>query len=70
MGVKLGDSRREAEELKEFSSTTRSVASGPKNRMEKMLHGETNSSYTSANIMSHRRKDGEMGVARSTHGSR
>jgi hypothetical protein len=36
--------------MEEFNNTTRSVASGPKDRMEKVLHGETNVSYTSANI--------------------
>jgi len=70
MSVKLGYSRREAQEQKEFDNTTRSGASGPNDRKEKLLHGETNSSYTSANIMSHQRKDVEMGVAGSTHDSR
>jgi len=56
--------------MKEFNNTTRNGASGPKGKVEKMLHGETNSSYTSANIMSHQRKDGEICVARSTHDSR
>jgi len=67
MSVKFGHSRREAKEMKEFNNTTRSGASGPKDRIERLLHGETNSSYTSANFMSHQRKDGEISVARSTH---
>jgi hypothetical protein len=56
MSVKLGHSRKEAQEVIELKNTTRSVASGPKDRMEKLLHGETNSSYNSANIMSHQRR--------------
>jgi hypothetical protein len=56
--------------MKEFKNKTRSLASGPKDRMKKLLHVETNSPYTSQNIMNHQRKDGVMGVAGSTHDSR
>jgi len=70
MGVKLRHSRRETQEMKEFKNKTRSLASGPKDRMKKLLHVETNSPYTSQNIMNHQRKDGVMGVAGSTHDSR